>query len=78
MIALAVAATFAATAAVAANVRHDPVPMVGTDCPSGFEQSQGWCVPHRDDARDAIVRIGPGCPVGWQHSGHAYCVRTRQ
>jgi hypothetical protein len=52
--------------------------MVGHDCPTGFEQSQGWCIPNRDDARDAIVRIGPGCPVGWQHSGHAYCVRTRQ
>jgi hypothetical protein len=59
-----------------AQQRPDPVPQIGHSCPSGYSQSNGWCVPHSPTARDAIPRIGPGCPAGWQHSGHDYCVRT--
>jgi hypothetical protein len=48
-----------------------PQPKGSGQCPSGYAQSGGYCVPMSGERRQAVPKIGQ-CPSGWYQSG-GYC-----
>ena len=50
--------------------------LTGTNCPSGYYSSGGFCVPSSSHSRAAIPRSGNSCPSGWVASGN-FCQSNR-
>ena len=51
-----------------------PQPKIG-QCPSGYRESGGYCVPMNDKAPAAMSKTGQ-CPSGWMQS-RDYCIHVR-
>jgi hypothetical protein len=49
-----------------------PIPKQG-QCPSGYRESGGYCVPLSTTAPNAVGKVGQ-CPSGWMQSGPT-CIR---
>jgi len=42
----------------------------------GFYSSGNYCLSTPSNQREAIQKVGHGCPMGWFGSGN-YCVKSR-
>ncbi len=64
---------------VAAFAQTPPTPLPLTaphqQCPTGWRESFGACVPNGPTAKPAIPRSGHACPSGWRQSG-SFCIQN--
>ena len=67
-------------AARAAERPPHPIPSAAGICPSGYSASQGFCVPHPNETRQAIPKPSPlsPCPSGTHESMGSFCVQAKR